>query len=249
MITKKVQIGETAATITCERQYLKHVIAGISSARSELKEYIRTNPEFLYTMEPLKINDDAPELVRRMCIAAMKAGVGPMATVAGAIANAGVEHAAVKGARHCIVDNGGDISMILKETVKIGILCELESDRMPTVELSETDGEIVGLCTSSGTLGHSISYGRASASTIMARDPLLADALATAVGNRCIDSLSIQTALKPLQELKEVLWGIVMVDGCVGMVGDVPELLYRRKGAKSITVHSEFPAVISMRES
>ncbi len=164
-IRRKVQMDETAATITCEKEYVSAVIDGIANARAEVTAYAKDRPEFLLSLEPLLADTDAPETVRRMCIAAEEAGVGPMAAVAGAIAEAGAKAARRAGATHCIIDNGGDIALLLDHPVVVGILDRLDSDLLPAVEITATDGEILGLCTSSGVFGHSISLGRAEAAT------------------------------------------------------------------------------------
>lgn len=197
------------------------------------------------SLEPLEPDEDAPEIARQMCIAAKNAGVGPMAAVAGAIAKAGVEAARLEGAKHCVVDNGGDIAMLLDHPVTIGILDRLDSSDLPAVEIPPTDGRILGLCTSSGIFGHSISFGRAEAATVMASDPMLADALATALGNACRDGSSIQSALESIAGIDDVLWAMAIVDGRVGTLGKVPKMIRGRRDTKRVTVHSDFPVSIS----
>lgn len=241
---KKIQMGETAATITCGERHLDAVIDGIAKARAEIVSYSRTRPEFLLYLEPVPADHDAPEIIRTMCRAAEKAGVGPMAAVAGAIAEAGVRSAKEEGATHCIVDNGGDIALLLDHPVSIGILDRIDSDLLPAFELEPTGGRILGLCTSSGIYGHSISFGRAEAATVMAKSPADADAAATALGNGCRDGPNIGRALRSILEIDGVLWAIAIVDGQVGMAGEVPRLLQGRRRPEDVTVHSDFPGTI-----
>lgn len=249
MIRKRIQIGETAATIFSEERYIDSVIDGISRARSQIKLFASDHPEFLSSLEPVELQEDRSEIVNRMISASKRAGVGPMATVAGAIAEAGVRSAKEKGAEHCIVDNGGDIAMIIDHPVTIGILDSLDSMSIPTIEIETTDGEIRGLCTSSGNYGHSISLGRAEAVTVMARDPALADALATALGNICTDRETIRYSLERLRDYEEVLWAIVRADNHFGTYGDMPRMRFCRRQAGNLTVHSDFPAEIPINTS
>jgi len=248
-IRKKIQMGETAATITCKEEYVDAVIGGIAKARTEIVAYARERPEFLLSLEPLPADKSAPETVKRMCISAGEAGVGPMASVAGAIAEAGVEAARVAGASHCIVDNGGDIALLLDHPAVVGILDQLESDVLPAVEIPSTDGRILGLCTSSGVFGHSISLGRAEAATVMARTAPLADALATALGNGCKDGSHVRTALESISGIDGVLWAMAIVDGQVGTMGDMPKLLQAKRSREDITVHSDFPGRIPANDA
>ena len=248
-IRKKIQIGETAGTITCGEEYFQAVVDGIVGARAELTSYARSRPEFLLSMEPLMASEDAPLTVRRMCAAAEKAGVGPMAAVAGAIALAGAEGAREAGATHCIVDNGGDIALLLDRPVIVGILDRIDSESLPAVEIRPTAGRILGLCTSSGIYGHSISFGRAEAATVMAADPPLADALATALGNGCKDGVSMKGALESLSGIDGIIWAMAIVDRKVGIFGDMPELLPARRRADDVTVHSDFPAILPVNGS
>ena len=119
-----------------------------------------------------------------MATAAAKADVGPMATVAGAIASAGIEAMIGAGARFGVIDNGGDIALVSDRDVRVGVHAGTAplSDKVAFVIPPQK--EPFGICTSSATVGPSLSFGVADAVTIFAPDPLLADAWATAVCNR-----------------------------------------------------------------
>lgn len=247
MIRKRIQIGETAATVYCEEGFLESVIEGILEARTEIKAYGSKHPEFIFSTVPVEPDDSASELIRRMCLSGRRAHVGPMASVAGAIAASGVKSARDTGATHCVVDNGGDIALLLDHEISIGLLDQLDSSIIPTVNISPSDGEIMGICTSSGRFGQSISFGRADMATVAADDPLLADALATALGNSCGNRDDIEDGLNALQEIDGVRWAIVKVDGAVGTFGDMPRIRYGRRKEDSLTIHSEFPADLPLK--
>ncbi|HDP96787.1 MAG TPA: UPF0280 family protein [Euryarchaeota archaeon] len=244
MIKKRVEIGETAATISCEERYLQPVIDGIISARKQITAYGRANPDFFLSLEPMDPEPGAPAIIRRMCISSGRSGTGPMSCVAGAVAAAGVQSAIEMGSEHCVVDNGGDLAMILKSPVSVGILDSLESGFLPTVEVGPTGGAIIGICTSSGAYGHSISLGRADSTTVMARDPILADALATAACNACSEPSEIRNALRALQDFDEVIWAVAKIDGFIGTFGDMPRVKFTEKSRSGLTIHSAFRAEV-----
>lgn len=244
MIKKRVEIGETAATLSCDERYLKAVIEGIISARNQITAYGDENPDFLLSIEPMDPESGAPAIVRKMCSSSSRSGTGPMSTVAGAIAEAGVRSAVESGSTHCIVDNGGDIAMILKSPVSVGILDSLESEFIPTVEIGPTSGAIIGICTSSGTYGHSISLGRADSVSVIAHDPVLADALATATCNACSDRSEIQDTMKWLEGFDEVVWAVAKIDGFIGTFGDMPQVIFTKRSPSGLTVHSAYRAEV-----
>jgi ApbE superfamily uncharacterized protein (UPF0280 family) len=185
MIRERFFFRETIATILADEP--SHVAAakkGILSARQALEKYIARDPFFKTTFDPYEPDSDEP-VILRMAAAAGSASVGPMAAVAGAIAWAGVEEMADAGARFAVIDNGGDIALLHADRpVRVGVHAGGSplSGRFAFV-VSPCDA-IRGICTSSATVGPSISFGVADAVTVFADNPALADAWATAVCNR-----------------------------------------------------------------
>jgi hypothetical protein len=183
MIRVPFRFRETIATILADDP--AHVAAaksGILAARQELEAYIARDPFFASTFDPYTPDSDDLIIVR-MADATRKAGVGPMAAVAGAIAWAGVEAMKEAGARFGVIDNGGDIAMLSDRPVRVGVHAgeAALSDRVAFVVPPQD--RILGVCTSSATVGPSISFGIADAVTIFSHDVALADAWATAVCN------------------------------------------------------------------
>ena len=121
LVQKRLRIKETFATVTAEERFLELAERTIAAARADIESYIAGQPRFLSSLEPLPIDMAAPGIARRMAAAAALAGVGPMAAVAGAIAQVTVEALVAAGARHVIVDNGGDVVLRIDRPVKIGI--------------------------------------------------------------------------------------------------------------------------------
>jgi ApbE superfamily uncharacterized protein (UPF0280 family) len=183
MIREHFQFRETIATILADDP--AHVAAakeGILDARQELEAYIARDPFFAITYDPYQPQDGG-KVVTRMADAARRAGVGPMAAVAGTIAWSGVEAMAAAGARFGVIDNGGDIALVTDRQIRVGVHAGASplSDRYAF--LIEPVGGIRGICTSSATVGPSVSLGVADAVTVFSPDVALADAWATAIGN------------------------------------------------------------------
>ena len=184
MIREPFRFRETFAAILAETPV--HAAAakeGMIAARLVLEGYIARDPFFASTFFPYEPDTDEP-LIRHMAAAAASAGVGPMATVAGAIAAAGIGAMVGAGARFGVIDNGGDIALVSDRDVRVGVHAGTAplSDKIAFVVPPQK--EPFGICTSSATVGPSISFGVADAVTIFAPDPLIADAWATAVCNR-----------------------------------------------------------------
>ncbi|MFZ5649223.1 MAG: UPF0280 family protein [Bacillota bacterium] len=154
----------------------------VMEIRGQLEEYIQKDPGFLKSLVPYDIKPYAPPIALVMANSAKAAGVGPMAAVAGAISEA-VGAKLLKHSRDVIVENGGDIYLKTRCTRNIGIFAG-RSPLSHRIALEiRPDDTPMGICTSSGTVGHSLSYGCADAAVILSPSAPLADAVATATGN------------------------------------------------------------------
>jgi hypothetical protein len=184
MIRKPFHFRETFATILADDPvHIRAAKAGMMAARQVLEAHIARDPFFAATFEPY--DPDSGELViTRMADAGRRAGVGPMAAVAGTIAWAGVEAMQEAGASFGVIDNGGDIALLADRPVRVGVHAGSAalSDRVAFVVPPRDT--ILGICTSSASVGPSISLGMADAVTVFSRDVALADAWATSVCNQ-----------------------------------------------------------------
>jgi hypothetical protein len=232
MIREPFRYRETFAAILAETP--AHVAAakeGMIAARQTLEGYIARDPFFASTFFPYKTDTDE-SLIRHMAAAAAKAGVGPMATVAGAIASAGIEAMMGAGARFGVIDNGGDIALVSDRDVRVGVHAGTAplSDKIAFVVPPQK--EPFGICTSSATVGPSLSFGVADAVTIFAPDPLLADAWATAVCNKIrTDDRSVLRQLDPV----EVQGVFAILGETVIQWGRVPPVVPARVDEQLIT--------------
>ena len=183
MIREPFHFRETFATILADDPaHVRAAKAGMMAARQMLEAYIARDPFFKATFDPY-IPDSDDRVITRMAGAARRAGVGPMAAVAGTIAWAGVEAMQEAGAAFGVIDNGGDIALIVDRPVRVGVHAGSAalSDRVAFVVPPQDS--VLGICTSSATVGPSISFGMADAVTIFSHDVALSDAWATAVCN------------------------------------------------------------------
>ena len=176
-------MNETDLYIAASSRLLKKAKESILKYRLPLEDYIKKDPKFLTSLVPLPINDSMPYIARIMTMASAKAGVGPMAAVAGAIAES-VGRDLLKDSSQVIVENGGDIFIKTSYSRIIGIYTGENSPFMGKLAIEINPDETpLGICTSSGTIGHSLSLGMTDAVTVLAGDTALADAAATAIGN------------------------------------------------------------------
>jgi len=216
----KVTVKETDLYIRARSDLKSQARRLVVKYRRMLEEYIEGHPSCLTTLEPVAVADNAPPLVREMAEASRKAGVGPMAAVAGAIAEA-VGSELLAFSPEVIVENGGDIYLKSLKQRLIGIYAG-KSPLTGRVGLEiEAKDTPLGVCTSSGTVGHSLSLGKADAVIVLSPSTALADAAATAIGNRILKPEDIPGGIEFARSIKG-LKGVVIIQGeQVGVWGEV----------------------------
>jgi ApbE superfamily uncharacterized protein (UPF0280 family) len=173
---------ESDILVLAEKALTKDAQEILKQERKELEAYIEKNPKFVKTYKPYRASIFAPKIIRTMSWASKRANVGPMAAVAGSIAEA-IGKGLLKYSSEVIVENGGDIFVKITKPRRIGIYAGKSpfSEKI-AIEISPQDTPL-GVCTSAGTVGHSVSFGTADAVVVTARSCALADAAATAIGN------------------------------------------------------------------
>jgi hypothetical protein len=195
-------------------------ISSLRRHRAEVEKYIEDNPDFKESYVPVHVEVDAPAIIGEMADAARIAGVGPMAAVAGAIAEF-VGRDLAERSREVIVENGGDIFIKSAKKRLIGIYAGNSplSGKL-AVDLNPTDNYL-GVCTSSGTFGHSVSFGKADAAVVVAKRTALADAAATAAGNAVKSERDIETVLRQFKLIGGISGVIIIVGEKIGTIGDI----------------------------
>ena len=167
----------------------------IRSYRFDIENYIDRDRRFLTALKPIAIELTAPLIIKEMSLQAKKANVGPMASVAGAISQFLGEDLLKQGYKDVIVENGGDIFIKTTKRRRIGIYAGKSKlwNRL-SLEIKPKDTPL-GICTSSGTIGHSLSFGLADSVVILSKNAVLSDAVATAAGNLVKSKSDLQPAL------------------------------------------------------
>lgn len=225
MVRHDIRIGETIATVIVDPQYIPLVETSVMEARERIRTYILTHPEFRTSLIPVSVESDAPDIVKIMAETGKVVNVGPMAAVAGAIAQYVVEVLVAAGAKHIVFDNGGDIAMYLDEPIVIGLYAGKNGLDGIGFKVSEKQ-TILGICTSSFTVGHSLSFGKTDASTAVSNNVALADAAATALGNQICnaDENEIERAMDSFN--REGIDGLLVTIGdLVGISGNLPDIV------------------------
>jgi len=205
------------------------VAAEIVRQRRILEEYIHRHPDFQHSLEPIALLSDAPQVAQRMAQAARLVGVGPMAAVAGAMAQCAAQAGLAAGAAEAIVENGGDIYLRAVETVIVGLYAGAGdlADRLAfVIEPSDTP---VSVCSSSGKMGHSMSLGECDLATVVAKDAALADAAATQAANLVRSVSEVDAALERIAGIEGVDGVMIIQNDHVGMAGRLPKLVRTRK--------------------
>ncbi len=225
------EIEETAVTVIADDEYIKVAEQAIFEARDIIKRKIAEDPFFGTTYDPYPVNNADEDIIRRMCQASELAGVGPMAGVAGAVAVFAVERMVEAGADHAIVENGGDIALMINRDITVGVFQDDERFRDIAFKVPKREG-IFGICSSSGNIGPSVSFGRSSISTVFSDDVILADACATALGNLVGNGgeREMSQALEEIGSTDGVDGCICISNGLLAMFGEVPELIRAEKG-------------------
>jgi ApbE superfamily uncharacterized protein (UPF0280 family) len=220
------RLKESNCTIISDKaSAIEKAISSIKHHRRQLEEYIREHPPFLHSLEPVPV-DDGPKVVQLMAEASAKAGVGPMAAVAGVLADLAVEEMLGEGCKVAVVENGGEVSAVSDQPVDIALAAgDAPLSREMGFRLKKFP---IGVATSSGLYSHAFSFGKAEAVTVFAVDAGVADAAATAVANLTKgDDVHgvIRKGIDRALSIDEVKGVFILYRGVVGKAGQVPELI------------------------
>ena len=211
-------VKETDLYIRAQRYLKDEALSAVKKCRADIESYIAGHNDFLTTLEPIDVMPDAPQIVVAMADAARKAGVGPMAAVAGAVAEV-VGRELMQWSPEVIIENGGDIFISTSKPRTVGVFA---GDSPFSGKLAvEIGAGRIGACTSSGTVGHSLNFGNADAVLILSPSTALADAAATAVSNVVKTASDIPAALELAQSIDGVSGVLIVIGDRLGIWGEV----------------------------
>jgi len=212
----------------CPPEHTEVIRQEIRTQRGLLEDYAEQQPEFLTALEPLKLLPGAPEAAVLMQAAARLAGVGPMAAVAGILAELAVRAALKAGANEAIVDNGGDLFAASNREVVVGLFAGSRSP-LSGLAFRLLPGQLpLAVCSSSSKMGHSLSFGDCDLATVVSSDAALADAAATLACNLVHCPGEIDAVLERVAAIPGVTGVLIVKKDRVGLAGDLPELIRHR---------------------
>lgn len=220
LINYTVLEQETDLFVSTRTNLQKEVKEYIHLYRNLIEEYIKKNSEFQKSLIPIDVDFSSPDIIKHMANASKQANVGPMACVAGAISHY-IGKSIMKLSDEVIIENGGDL-FINSHADKRVLLFAGESPFSNNIAI-KISKEImpVGVCTSAGTIGHSLSFGNADAVVVISKDTLLADAVATAVGNLIKTVDDIDKGIEYGSSIQGVLGILIVIKDKMGIWGDV----------------------------
>ena len=226
LFKRAFRIKESECTIVSDKENgIETAISSIEHHRRLLENYIKEHPRFLHSYDPLTV-EDAPEVARLMAEASKKANVGPMAAVAGVLADLAVQDMINVGCNVAVVENGGEVFAISNQPIDIAFAA---GDELLSREMGFRLKEFpLGVATSSGRFSHAFSFGDAEAVTIFAVDAGIADAAATSVANLITgDDVHnvIRHGIERALRIDDVKGVFILYRGVVGKAGQIPELI------------------------
>ncbi len=188
----------------------------------ELERYIASHPLFLTSLDPVDAGE-GPEIVKRMAGAGKMAGTGPMAAVAGAIGELLVERALEEGVEWIIVENGGDIAMYGNREFSVGLFAG-QSPLSNRIALLLNPNGVYGICTSSSSVGHSLSFGDADAVVVFSPSATISDAFATSIANK---TENLKDALSYAKEHtgREIDGALIVKGKKIARIGKIPKIV------------------------
>lgn len=220
LVSFNVIVKETDLRVSAERDLFKETRDMIVSFRRQLENYIESHPDFMTALKPYPPDAFAPFIVREMIRATGDIGVGPMASVAGAIAQL-VGTDLLKSTDQVIIENGGDIFMKIKRDATVSIFAG-ESPLSGRIGLKIPEDMMpVGVCSSSGSVGHSLSMGSSDVITVLSPSAIRADGAATALGNRIRTKGDLEKIAGLAQEMGGIFGGVAILGDTMATWGDI----------------------------
>ncbi len=213
-----VSYQESDMLIAASHNLKSEALTSLEFFRKDIDSYIEENRSFKDSFVPLEVSEDAPEIIKAMAEAAKAAGVGPMAAVAGAVAEF-VGRDLLRKTSEVIVENGGDIFIKSGRGRVVGIYAG-DSRWTGKIGIRIKDSPC-GICTSSGKVGHSFSFGEANAVVVLAESVSIADAFATAIANTIHLESDIESSIDMISKNPLINGLVVIVGEKMGIVRDV----------------------------
>lgn len=220
LISYKVQISESDLFISSDANLTNAALGSLTKHRHFLESYIKKKPEFRTSLLPLPEDDLAPPIIRDMISKTKICGVGPMASVAGAVSEF-VGYDLLNSTENLIIENGGDIFIRSTKNIKVAVYAGESALSYKIQFIVKPEKTPMGICTSSATVGPSLSFGKADAVCVISKSATLADAAASAIGNRVNGKKDIKPGLEFGIKIPGILGIIIVIGNDMGAIGEV----------------------------
>ncbi|MGA9109481.1 MAG: UPF0280 family protein [Smithella sp.] len=215
-----VRIAESDLFISSDTNLKSDALKSLIKHRNSLETYIRDHPDFRTSFLPLPEDDLAPPIVRHMLKYAKSCGVGPMASVAGGISEF-VGYDLLSQTDNIIIENGGDIFLKSNDKLTVSVYAGESALSYKVNFIVKPEETPLGICTSSATVGPSLSFGKADAVCVISQSATLADAAASAIGNRVKSKNDIKSAMDYGIKIPGVRGIIIILSNDMGAIGEV----------------------------
>jgi len=220
LVSFHVNIKETDLYIKARSNLASRAFEATSKYRALLENHISEHPAFRTSLKPLQLVKTVPQIVQDMIRAGNMVGIGPMAAVAGAIAEY-VGRDLLPFSADVIIENRGDIFLASTKKRFVGIYAgDSPFSGRIALEIAPEESPL-GICTSSGTFGHSLSFGKSDAVTVLSSSACLADAAATAIGNIVNAPDDITKAIDFARQIPGLNGVVVIIGDNVAIWGQV----------------------------
>ncbi|MEN6620253.1 MAG: UPF0280 family protein [Smithella sp.] len=220
LVSYNVKINESDLLISSDTNLDSQALQSLIKHRNSLELYIKTHPEFRSSLLPVSEDDFAPPIIREMINKSKICGVGPMAAVAGAVAEY-VGYDLLQFTENVIIENGGDIFLKSHKEMTVSIYAGESALSYKVNLFVKPEDSALGICTSSATVGPSLNFGIADAVCVISRSATLADAAASAIGNRVKRKKDIKSALNYGIEIPDIRGIVIICGNDMGAIGDV----------------------------
>lgn len=218
-----IREGESNLYILSDRPDRATARKVLQAGRAGISSYLTRHPSSGRSLLPLLEEEEAPVLVQKMARAARSCGVGPMAAVAGVLADA-VGEALSAAAETVIVENGGDIYLVSGRSRIISLYAG-EGNKFTGrlgIKIAGSSSSR-GIAASSRRIGPSLNWGRSDLTVVLAETCALADAAATALSNRihCREKPVWEEAIAWIREINGVTGGLIIMGDQLQAWGEI----------------------------
>ncbi|AEV29681.1 hypothetical protein SpiGrapes_1887 [Sphaerochaeta pleomorpha str. Grapes] len=188
--------------------------------RNEIINY--PDKTFLTSYSPISQKGVATPFLSSMFRASLASGTGPMASVAGAVAQSVGSYLKERFAlTEIVVENGGDLYIDVLEELSVKLFAPGNALSGKLSLVVDPLHSPIGICTSSGKIGHSYSFGKADAVMVACFDAALADAYATAFCNRVKTPRDVQEICNEMNQLPDIISAVVLLDDKLALCGQL----------------------------